>query len=315
MRCALLSLLPLSLALACELPQNPPPGPGPRPPDPCARSLDEGSEGVELYRFEATDPFVTVHIEREHTGAGVGESALYELRSFALGQGDACVETREEAALAYENTHHNWADRASAEIEGVRYTLVLDYVFDEQGASWRFTVSGADASTGDAAFDERALQVTGAPLACWACPGHLPVWLTEVLPENDGATRDEANDADPWLELWNPSGDAVDLEGWTLALSGAESGTWTFPAGTSIARHGHLVVWLDGEPEEGDLHTSFALPTEGGALALYDENGAGAGERSFDSPGAGKSVELDIYTRVYVESEAPTPGETSARQE
>lgn len=310
--------LSLSLLVACTPAGLPGDDAGPNdppPPDPCARALDEVASGTELLRFQGGDPYRTVHLERVYDGAGVGESSLFRLVSFALGQGEECLETRDAAALSYENSHHNWADRASAVLDDVRYTAAIDYAFGAQGAAWRVTLSGVDEASGEVVLEEQELQVTGAPLACWSCPGALPVWITEVLPENDGASHDEAGDADPWLELWNPSGDAVDLDGWKLTLSGAGDGTFVFPTGTSIERHGHLVVWLDGEPSEGGLHAPFALPVEGGKLGLTNPDGVGVGERTFSSPGSGRSRDLDLAERAYVVSDAPTPGDTSALQE
>lgn len=289
----------------------------PAPPeDPCARSLDAVAAGRQRFRFQSESPAVTVWIEREYVEPGAGESSIYALRSFSVARDGACEDTQEPGALDYENTHHNWADRASAEIGGVRFTLGMDFVVDGSAAApWRIWVRGEEVDTGAVALEEQELVPTGGPITCWQCPSFLPVWITEVLPDNDGATTDEAGDTDPWLELWNPSAEAVDLEGWRLETVGSGVDSWTFPAGTTIDRHGHLVVWLDGEPDEGALHASFSFPPVEGALRLVDERGATAGERVFTSPGAGRSLDLSLVDGVYVAADPPTPGATSSLQE
>ena len=67
-----------------------------------------------------------------------------------------------------------------------------------------------------------------APLA--PTPGLLAappdVVISEFMASNTTTLFDEDGDASDWIELWNRSGDPVDLVGWHLVDSGV---SWTFP--------------------------------------------------------------------------------------
>src|SRR5436190_15605877 len=58
---------------------------------------------------------------------------------------------------------------------------------------------------------------------------------SNILKLSDGSRPD-------WIELYNPTGAAVSLDGWKLKDSAA---TWPFPATASIAPGGYLVVVAD----------------------------------------------------------------------
>ena len=56
------------------------------------------------------------------------------------------------------------------------------------------------------------------------------VRLNELVTQNDGSTRDEAGDADPWVELYNPGPGPVTLNGFFLTDDPAEPAKWSVPA-------------------------------------------------------------------------------------
>ena len=85
---------------------------------------------------------------------------------------------------------------------------------------------------------------------------------------NDGPTFSD------WIELHNPGASAVDISGCRLTDDPQRRARWRFPAGTSIAPGGYLVVLADGADVAGNyLHTNFSLGAAGGYLGLYDPNG------------------------------------------
>lgn len=97
------------------------------------------------------------------------------------------------------------------------------------------------------------------------------VWLNEVQPDNLNGPRDGAGDRDPWIEIYNAGPDPVDLSECYLTDSYADLTRWRFPAGTTLAPGGFLVVWADAEPAEskpGELHTNFRLTPDTGSVAL-----------------------------------------------
>ena len=57
-----------------------------------------------------------------------------------------------------------------------------------------------------------------------------------------------------WVELYNPSSNAVDISGWTISTTHGDTVTVSIPSGTTIAAHGYRLVtygslWLDNEDE------------------------------------------------------------------
>ncbi len=101
--------------------------------------------------------------------------------------------------------------------------------------------------------------------------GH--VVISEVL--YDAAGRDASYE---WVELYNPTGAAVDLSGWTLTDN---KNTFTLPSGTVIAAGSFLVIARNSNsfnnrygfmPDVGGLNT--ALGNKGDKLTLADNSGA-----------------------------------------
>jgi uncharacterized protein (TIGR03437 family) len=96
----------------------------------------------------------------------------------------------------------------------------------------------------------------------------IDVRLNELVAVNNGAYKDAAGDADPWLELHNLGPGPVTLNGFYLTDDAANPTKWAVPART-LADGEFLVLWLDAEPGEGDTHVSFKVPAAGGKLYLF----------------------------------------------
>jgi hypothetical protein len=94
------------------------------------------------------------------------------------------------------------------------------------------------------------------------CPTEGPMpRINEFMPVNTASVTDEAGDYDPWIELYNPGLVSFDAGG--MVLRHGQTGTltlqWSIPEDTRIPAQGFLLIWADGEPDEGPLHTSFRL--------------------------------------------------------
>ena len=84
-----------------------------------------------------------------------------------------------------------------------------------------------------------------------------------------------------WLELFNNSGDAVNLSGWRLTDRGYKKG-WELPDGTEIPSKGFLVLTQDLEafrvrfPADSVIaigNFEFGFKSSGELIKLYDKNG------------------------------------------
>ncbi len=107
---------------------------------------------------------------------------------------------------------------------------------------------------------------------CAVLPEFPLLWINEVMPTNSPLSRltDSAGDYDPWVELYNAGSTAIDLgaSGFFLGRNETSLTEWAFPSGTVITHGQRLLVWADGEPGEGTLHTSFRLNSATGSVVL-----------------------------------------------
>jgi hypothetical protein len=105
-----------------------------------------------------------------------------------------------------------------------------------------------------------------------------PNLVTFPVPAGEEDDFESPNRFVDWVELHNNGPEPVDLTNWSLSDEIQEPGKWKFPAGTSIASGGYLLVLCDGREEANGtttyIHASFALSAGGGELALTDAGGA-----------------------------------------
>jgi hypothetical protein len=98
-----------------------------------------------------------------------------------------------------------------------------------------------------------------------------PLWLNEVEPDNLTGITNSAGQRAPWIELYNPSSNAVSLDGLYLADNYSNFNQWPFPSDAVISPGQFLVMFADGQTNlstADQLHTSFVLPPSSGSLAL-----------------------------------------------
>jgi hypothetical protein len=104
--------------------------------------------------------------------------------------------------------------------------------------------------------------------------------ITEFVASNGSSLVDGNGLSSDWIEIYNPTQQAINLAGWHLTDNAGNLDKWTFPASPqSILDPGeYLVVFASGQPTEtyvdpaGYLHTDFELDADGEYLALTDAN-------------------------------------------
>ena len=104
--------------------------------------------------------------------------------------------------------------------------------------------------------------------------------ISEFLSSNAGGLEDEDGDSTDWIEIYNPSTEAVDLAGWTLSDDDQNLGKWTFPP-TLLGPSESLVVFASGKDRAvtgQELHTNFSISSGGEYLGLVDPQGSVATE-------------------------------------
>ena len=106
-----------------------------------------------------------------------------------------------------------------------------------------------------------ASLVAGAGLCGAAVPEALR--LNEFMASNDWVHPDNADfdDYSDWIELYNATTEAIDLEGYFLTDNLSAPAKWPFAAGATIPAHGYLVVRADGfDAAPGETHTRAFSP-------------------------------------------------------
>ncbi|MBL9200806.1 MAG: lamin tail domain-containing protein, partial [Opitutaceae bacterium] len=115
-----------------------------------------------------------------------------------------------------------------------------------------------------------AAGTSTATLAAAATPA---LRINEVLATNtkiaNGSTFPDI------IELHNSGATAIDLAGKSLTDDPATPRKYVFPAGTSIAAGGYIVVYADTATNAPGLHTGFSLDAEGDTVRLHDTTASG----------------------------------------
>lgn len=133
--------------------------------------------------------------------------------------------------------------------------------------------------------------------------------VSEFLAVNNTGIRDEKGEQEDWIEILNPTGQTLPLDGLYLTDNLSKPTRWKFPAGHSLAPDATLLVWADDEAGEGPLHATFKLDRDGEEIALIDRDGKTLLDHVVFGPQRAdvSTGRLHGYTDVWVAFPAPTP--------
>jgi spore coat protein CotH len=141
------------------------------------------------------------------------------------------------------------------------------------GTKVRFYVEARSANTAEAACfaPARAEEETFHYRVAVTTAAATPVVINEFMASNAHTLADPQGEFDDWIELHNLTGQEVDLTGRYLSDEPNNPRKWAFPAGTTIAANGYLLVWADedGTATPG-LHASFKLAGDGEEIFFTD---------------------------------------------
>ena len=105
-----------------------------------------------------------------------------------------------------------------------------------------------------------------------AAQGMTPVRINEVSAAN-GIHVNEYFKRNDWVELYNTTDEAIDVEGMYLSDNAKKPQKYQIAKGktqasTVIPAHGYLVIWCDKLDPQSQLHASFKLDADGGDVLL-----------------------------------------------
>lgn len=102
------------------------------------------------------------------------------------------------------------------------------------------------------------------------------IQLNEVLANN--ASMEDTNGFRPdWVEIYNPSSNAVDLVDMSLTDNPANPRRWVFPAGSVLPAQGFRQIRMDADAPASSTNTGFGLKSTGGSIYLYYPPANGGG--------------------------------------
>ncbi len=93
--------------------------------------------------------------------------------------------------------------------------------------------------------------------------------INELVASNKTGAKDENNQFEDWIELYNKSDVAVDVSGYFVTDDVTKPKKWAIPTGTKMAGKGYLILWADEDEKQGVLHTNFKLSGDGEFVYLY----------------------------------------------
>jgi hypothetical protein len=99
-------------------------------------------------------------------------------------------------------------------------------------------------------------------------PAEGDLVFNEILADNNSGEKDEYDDREDWIELYNNSASLLSLDSLYLTDDVASIVKWKFPAGTTINPYSFLTVWADDDNTEQVYHTNFNLGNTGETLFL-----------------------------------------------
>lgn len=134
------------------------------------------------------------------------------------------------------------------------------------------------------------------------------IFINEFMAVNSKTIKDEANQYDDWLELYNAADTLVNLTGYYLSDKLTVTNKWKFPAVT-ISPKGFLLVWCDGDTTQGPLHANFKITSIGEPLVIFTPEGKILDSLSFGIQYADTSFgRFPDGTNNWKYMPTPTPG-------
>lgn len=140
-------------------------------------------------------------------------------------------------------------------------------------------------------------------------PGGVPpVLINEFMASNSMTLADDEGGYGDWIELYNPTGQAVDLDGWSITDDLSDPTKFTL-SGLALDPGGYLILWADGDVDDGDIHLSFKLSSDGEDLGLYTDAGVTVDALTYEAQATDYSAaRVPNGSDTWVITDAPTPG-------
>ena len=107
----------------------------------------------------------------------------------------------------------------------------------------------------------------------WSAILSVILVINELMASNAGEVMSPATNFDSWIELYNPSEEAVDLKGMYLSDDTSNLMRWKMPNDIGmVPAKGYKIIWLGSDNIKSN-QAPFKLDCDGGTIYLSDNNG------------------------------------------
>ena len=147
----------------------------------------------------------------------------------------------------------------------------------------------------------------------WSTLLSVVLVINELMASNAGVVMSPAINFDSWIEVYNPSDQAVNLGGMYLSDDANNLKKWQMPSDMGkVPAKGFKVIWL-GSGDSNGLQAPFKLDCDGGTIYLSDTNGSLVTSEKYPA-----ALSRTAYARTtdggssWSWTATPTPGESNA---
>ncbi|MCJ7800965.1 MAG: lamin tail domain-containing protein [Candidatus Marinimicrobia bacterium] len=138
--------------------------------------------------------------------------------------------------------------------------------------------------------------------------------INEFLAKNNACCPDEFGEFDDWVEIYNGNDEPVNIGGMYFSDRRDDPDPYGIPntdaSLTTIPAGGFLVLWCDGQIEQGLLHLDLKLSGDGESVVLIDKDGTTILD-SYTFAAQTTDVSMGRSGSDWVSFEYPTPGTTN----
>lgn len=135
-----------------------------------------------------------------------------------------------------------------------------------------------------------------------------PLLINEILASNKTGITDEAGEFEDWIELYNNSDQAINLNQFTITDTKTSPALFSLPD-TLIPARAFVLIWADNNGAQGQLHANFKLSKSGEYVGLFNkESGKVVDEIVFDALGDDQSFQRISDGSTTWEIGIPSPG-------
>jgi len=138
------------------------------------------------------------------------------------------------------------------------------------------------------------------------------ICINEFQASNASTITDASGAYPDWIELYNVTDADIDLDGYSITDDFGDPAKVVLAGGLVLPAGGWLLLWADGDTDQGDDHLSFRLDRSGEEIAIFDPDG-----EPLDALEYTYQLTDDSEVRVpdggqdWETTSSPTPGETN----